>query len=181
MAFAVSTFQSALAKGGARPSLFQFDVTGPPAGGSDGDLAGDVAFFCSVSELPGLSITPIEKQYFGRTVKIAGDMVFADLTTTIYSDESHAVRTQIEKWMAMMNTHESNRRGFAAGMGTEGATATLKQFGKSDVAASPTPIYTVTFTDIFPHTLGEIALSYDTASDIEQFDVTWGYQYWNHS
>ena len=178
MAFAVSNFQSALAKGGARPSLFQFAVTGNPSGGIAGDLA-DVGFFCSVAELPGLSITPIEKMYFGRTVKIAGDLVFADLTTTIYSDEDHAVRTQIEKWMAMMNTHEGNRRGFSAGMGTEGASATLKQFGKSDSAAVAAPIHTTTFTDIFPQTLGEIALSYDSASEIEQFDVTWGYQYWS--
>ena len=178
MAFNVSTFQSKLSAGGARPSLFQFDVTGNPTGGTAGDLAGNIPFFCSVAELPGLSITPIEKQYFGRTVKIAGDMVFADLTTTIFSDEDHAVRTQIEKWMAMMNTHESNRRGFTAGMGTEGATATLKQYGKTDTATAGSPIHTTTFTDIFPHTLGEIALSYDTASDIEQFDVTWGYQYW---
>ena len=36
---------------------------------------------------------------------------------------------------------------------------------------------TYEFVDIWPTTLSEIALSYDTASDIEQFDVTWTYNY----
>ena len=37
---------------------------------------------------------------------------------------------------------------------------------------------TYEFVDIWPTTLSEIALSYDTASDIEQFDVTWSYNYY---
>ena len=32
--------------------------------------------------------------------------------------------------------------------------------------------------DCWPQSVSEIALSYDTASDIEQFDVTWSYQYY---
>ena len=127
MAFSVSKFQSALAGGGARPSLFAFSITGGPAGTSGG-LA-DVNMLCSVSALPGLSVTPIERHYYGRITKIPGDMVFADLTTTILNDENFKARSQIEKWMAAMNTHEENRREFDAGMGKEGATAKLKQYG----------------------------------------------------
>ena len=36
----------------------------------------------------------------------------------------------------------------------------------------------IEFTDIFPPTLGEITLSFDSVSEIEQFDVTWAYQYY---
>ena len=36
---------------------------------------------------------------------------------------------------------------------------------------------TYNFIDIWPTSLTEIALSYDTASDIEQFDCTWAYNY----
>ena len=35
-----------------------------------------------------------------------------------------------------------------------------------------------TFVDCWPQTISEIALSYDTASDIEQYDVTWAYNYY---
>ena len=178
MAFSVSTFQSVLSGGGARPSLFSFEVTGAAAG-TNGGLS-DVNMLCSVSALPGLSVTPIERHYYGRITKIPGDMVFADLTTTILNDEDFKVRNQIEKWMASMNTHETNRRVFDNGMGKEGATAKLKQYGKdSEVSegAADNVLYEVTFVDCFPTTLGEITLSYDSVSEIEQFDVTWAYQY----
>ena len=181
MAFSITTFQSHLSGGGARPSLFSFELSGPPSGGTAGGL-GDVSFFCTVSELPGLTITPIERFYYGRTVKIPGDMVFADLTTTIINDEDMKARVQIEKWMAGMNSHETNVRAFSAHMGAEGATAKLHQYGKKPDSVSEqgtTPkLTTIEFVGIFPSTLSEIALSYDTASDIEQYDVTWSYQYW---
>ena len=35
-----------------------------------------------------------------------------------------------------------------------------------------------TFVDCWPQTVSEIALSYDTASDIETFDITWAYNYY---
>ena len=180
MAFSVSKFQSALAGGGARPSLFAFSITGGPAGTSGG-LA-DVNMLCSVSALPGLSVTPIERHYYGIVAKIPGDMVFADLTTTILNDENFKARSQIEKWMAAMNTHEENRREFDVGMGKEGATATLKQYGKGSTSGKDGTdnevLALVEFTDCFPTTLGEVTLSYDSVSEIEQFDVTWAYQYY---
>ena len=39
-------------------------------------------------------------------------------------------------------------------------------------------LMTWTFVDCWPTTIAEVALSYDTASDIEQFDVTWAYNYY---
>ena len=38
-----------------------------------------------------------------------------------------------------------------------------------------------TFIDCWPQTIAEIPLSYDTASDIEQFDVTWDYNYYTQA
>ena len=40
---------------------------------------------------------------------------------------------------------------------------------------------TYQFEDIWPTSVSEIALSYDTASDIEQFDVTWASIYFTTS
>ena len=67
-----------------------------------------------------------------------------------------------------MNSGHNTSNGFAG-------TVKLHQYGKDD---SGSPIHTVTFVDCWPSTVGEIALSYDTASDIEQFDVTWTYNYY---
>jgi phosphoenolpyruvate synthase/pyruvate phosphate dikinase len=118
-----------------------------------------------------LTLTPIERQYFGRTVKIPGDLVFADLTTTIINTEKYNVRNEIEKWMEFINNTTSNESEAAADFGT--GTAKLKHFQKD---GTETMIYQ--FNDCWPTTISEIALSYDTASDIEQFDVTWAYNYY---
>ena len=37
---------------------------------------------------------------------------------------------------------------------------------------------TYDFVDIWPTSVGEIALSYDTANDMETFNVTWSYNYY---
>jgi hypothetical protein len=165
----LGTFTSALKYGGARPSLFEFHITGAPSTVSAS--LSDVQLYCNVSEIPPLTLTPIERQYFGRTVKIPGDLVFADLTTTIINTEKYNVRNEIEKWMEFINNTTSNESEAAADFGT--GTAKLKHFQKD---GTETMIYQ--FNDCWPTTISEIALSYDTASDIEQFDVTWAYNYY---
>ena len=173
MAFNLSTFQSALSKGGARPSLFELTVDAPSSiTGPDFD---NVKFFCNVSALPPLTVTPIERQYFGRTVKFPGDMVFGDLSTTIISSQSSTERNSFEQWMNAING--TNDNGLDTLLNTAngfGGTVKLIQYGKS----STTAIHTITFVDCWPTTISEAAVSYDTASDIEQFDVTWSYNYY---
>ena len=171
MAFKLGDFQSALNYGGARPSLFEFNVTGLP---TDIDI-GDINYFCQVSALPPLTVTPIEKTYFGRAVKIPGDIVYGDLSTTIYQTEDGDERVGIEMWMDAINGHVTNKSTLGQGYYAKG---TLTQYPKSGAAAAGI-LSTVDFIDMWPQTVSEIALSYDTASEIEQFDVTWSYNYYS--
>ena len=98
MAFNLSTFQGALATGGARPSLFNLTVSDTPNGVTTTNFS-NIKYLCRVSALPPLTVTPIERQYFGRTVKIPGDMVFGDLSTTIIQTEGGQDRAELETWM----------------------------------------------------------------------------------
>ena len=168
----LTSFTSALEYGGARPSLFEFKVSAAPSGVSA--TLSNVHLYCNVSEIPPLTLTPIERQYFGRTVKIPGDLVFADLTTTIINTEKFNVRNEIEKWMEQINGTISNESKAASDFGTGTAQLTHYQKDGEDTM-------TYEFVDIWPITISEIALSYDTASDIEQFDVTWAYNYYTMS
>ena len=168
----IETFKSALVHGGARPSLFEFSVTSAPTGVSAS--LSDVKLYCNVSALPGLTLTPIERQYFGRTVKIPGDLVFADLTTTIINTEKYNVRNEIEAWMEHINSTVDNESQATVGSVTNFGTGTA-QLIHYQKDGSKTMTYE--FVDIWPTSLSEIALSYDTASDIEQFDCTWAYNY----
>ena len=166
----IDTFKSALAYGGARPSLFEFQINAGTAAPADLD---NMKLYCNVSALPPLTVTPIERQYFGRTVKIPGDMVFGDLSTTIIQTEAGEERAGIEAWMADINSHVENVRDFDGQMGSDWAEGQLKQYDKAGKS-----ILTVKFVGLWPTTIAEIPLSYDTMSDIEQFDVTWAYQYY---
>ena len=175
MAFNLSTFQGALASGGARPSLFDLTVTSAPAGVST-SLFDNMKYFCRVSALPPLTVTPIERQYFGRTVKIPGDMTFGDLSTTIIQTEGGNERAALETWMQEINHTGNNvmNAGHVSSNGFSGEVH-LKQYGKE---GSDNLLHTIKFIDCWPSAIAEIALSYDTASDIEEFDVTWTYNYY---
>ena len=167
---AISDFKSALSYGGARPALFDFYMYIPAALTGLGDL-GNTHFYCNVSAIPPLTVTPIEKQYFGRTVKIPGDIVYGDLSTTIFNTENFSIRNAIETWMDKINSHADNT-GFSDSTSWV-TTADLTQYAKDGETSM---IYT--FVDLWPTTIAELPLSYDTASDIEQFDVTWAYNYY---
>ena len=164
----LSNFKGALEFGGARPSLFEMTVSTPSTIGNNFD---DMKTHCNVSAIPPLTVTPIERQYFGRTVKIPGDMVFGDLNTTIINSENFSIRNDIDDWMNAMNTHVANV-GFSNNNDWAGSL-TLTQYSKDGES-----LMTWTFVDCWPQTVAEIALSYDTASDIEQYDVTWAYNYY---
>ena len=165
----LSNFKGALAFGGARPSLFEMSISAPTL--INALNTGDMLTHCNVSAIPPLTVTPIERQYFGRTVKIPGDMVFGDLNTTIINSENFSIRNDIDDWMNAMNTHVANV-GFSNNTDWAGSL-TLTQYSKDGDS-----LMSWTFVDAWPQTVAEIALSYDTASDIEQYDVTWAYNYY---
>ena len=171
--FNISKFKGALKGGGARPSLFKFTVTGSPV------TLTNLEYFCQVSALPPLTVTPIEKMYYGRTVKIPGDIVFGDLTTTIYQTEKGTERFNLEDWMDQINGHVDNTSALddtstANFMGKYSGVGTLFQYAKD----GETTLSEVKFVDMWPQSVTEIPLSYDTASDLEQFDVTWSYNHY---
>ena len=167
----LSSFKGALTHGGARPSLFEITVSKPTAVKGSFDT---MATHCNVSAIPPLTVTPIERQYFGRTVKIPGDMVFGDLSTTIINTQNFSLKKVIENWMGAINGTGTN---YGYSDSTSGfGTVTLTQFSKTG-----TSLLKWEFIDAWPQTVSEIALSYDTASDIEQFDVTWAYNYYTQA
>ena len=170
--FNITDFKSGISKTGlepARSSLFKFQLSGQFA-----TALTDIEFLCRATSLPGLTITPIERQYLGRTVKIPGDITFAELAITLVNDTSYKLRNAFEVWMAQINSHEENKRHFGASFGSETATLTLSTLEPK--AGSVTQSYS--FVNAWPTVIDPIELSWDTASDIEEFGVTFAYQYY---
>ena len=106
MAFNIADFQEALNGQGARPNLFDMQLT------FDTQISGvtstNFSALCKTAQIPGSTIGVVEVQYFGRPVKMPGNRTFENLTTTIINDENFVLRHSLETWMAFLNTHEEN-------------------------------------------------------------------------
>ena len=172
--FTIDAFKSGISKAGlepARSSLFKFSLAVTESAIST--ALGDIEYLCRATSLPGLTITPIERQYLGRTVKIPGDMTFAELAVTLVNDTGYGLRNAFEVWMAGINSHEENKRHLGTAFGSETAELAL-----SVMDPTGTVQQTYTFANAWPTTIDPIELSWDTASDIEEFGVTFAYQYY---
>ena len=167
----LSTFKTALAFGGARPSLFDIQISAPTSFAGMGALT-ESPSHCNVSEIPGLTVTPIEKQYFGRTVKIPGELTFGTLSTTLYNAEDYDIRRSLETWQGNLNGQITNF-GISGAVSSWAGTVKLRQYAKAGGV-----IMTYTFVDCWPSSITAIDLNYDTVGDMETFDVTWEYNYY---
>ena len=181
-------FKSKLAGGGARPNLFEASINSFPTAISEAwdnsseAEGGAFKFLCKSTALPASNLGSIEIPFRGRTLKVAGDRTFDDWTVTIINDEDFSLRTAFERWSNVMSqlddaTGVTNPTSYMTdafiqqlGRGPEVGAAT-NNGGNSSILRS------YKFFDVFPVTVGEIALSYDTTDALEEFDVTFRYQY----
>ena len=181
-------FKSKLAGGGARPNLFEASINSFPTAISEAwdnsseAEGGAFKFLCKSTALPASNLGSIEIPFRGRTLKVAGDRTFDDWTVTIINDEDFRLRTAFERWSNVMSqlddaTGVTNPTSYMTdafiqqlGRGPEVGAAT-NNGGNSSILRS------YKFFDVFPITVGEIALSYDTTDQLEEFDVTFRYQY----
>lgn len=171
MAFNVNSFRSQLAYDGARPNLFEVELTFPFFAAGDTSLA---RFMCKSAALPGSTIGVVEVPYFGRQIKVAGNRTFAEWTVTVINDENFKIRNTMEAWHRGINSQEPNLRIANANTTYDyGVNASVVQYGKDGVA-----LKTYTFIGMFPSDISQIDLDWGSNDTIEEFSVTFAYQYW---
>ena len=174
MAFNVSQFRSNLLFDGARPNLFEVNL-GFPSVVTDGTTSGQKALFMAkAAQLPGSSIGTVPMYYFGRELKMAGNRTFTDWTVTIVNDEDFAIRNSLEVWLGKINSHAGNIR--AATTNTPlGYTAdsSVVQYGKDGSILKQ-----INMVGMFPIDISPIDLGWDQNDTIEEYQVTFAYQYW---
>jgi hypothetical protein len=174
MAFNVAEFRANMIGDGARPNLFQVTLTFPSIA-ANGTAAGQKAtFLAKAAQLPGSTIGQVPVYYFGRELKFAGNRTFADWTLQIINDEDFTIRNSIESWMNSINSHSSNIRN-AAAMSPSSYTvdATVTQYGKAGDA-----LKTYKFVGMYPLDLAPIDLDWSSNDTIEEYGVTFAYQWW---
>jgi len=187
MPFKINDFKKQLTYGGARPSLFQVEVSLPADlgdavnNGVDGrglaNVEEKITFLANATSIPGSKIPEISVPYFGRKVKVAGVREFAEWSVTVINDEDFLIRKAFEHWMAAINGHGTNIRnsGVNASPSSYQSTAYVKQFSKGPVES---PIRCYKFVNIFPVDISEIELNWNTTDSIEEFKITFQYDWW---
>lgn len=166
MAFNINEFKSQLTGGGARPTLFQVQILNPV------DPAADfkVPFMVRAAGIPGSTVGQYEVPYFGRNIKYAGDRTFEDWTITVINDEDFAVRNAMEAWSNAINTHDSNVRALPQDYKSN---AIITQFSKDG-----DPLRSYVFEGMFPVSIDQIEMDWGTVDAIEEFGVTFSYDFW---
>jgi len=186
----ISSFKSKLTGGGARPNLFEVAVTFPTTVTlnlqNEGVTAFDsdnFRFLCKSAALPASNVTPIEIPFRGRVLKVAGDRTFDTWTVTVINDSNFSHRRAFETWMQNVAQY-SDHSGLTNPANYMG-NATVYQLGRiaptaqgqATTSGNANILAQYQFVDIFPTTVSDIALSYDTTDAIEEFTVDFQVQY----
>ena len=170
----ISDFKGALIGGGARPNLFEVELTTLPAG--IGWNSSDFSYMCKAANLPASNIANIDIPFRGRIFKVAGDRTIDPWTVTIINDEEFKLRNAFEQWADLIARLDNN-------MGVTNpedymSNAKVYQLGRGASVSSSTNAGTnnavlkeYEFFNIWPSAVAAIDLSYDSTDTIEEFTV----------
>lgn len=147
---------------GARPNLYKVRVE---------KLGAKVEFLCKASSLPASTVEAIDVPYLGRQIKVPGNRIFEEWTITVFNDIDFEIRKMVESWMNSINGHQDNI-GFASVRDIY-SDAHVTQLGRDGEE-----LYTYHIVDLFPTMLSPIDLAFDANDEIEEFEVTFNYNYW---
>ena len=168
-------FKSQLIGGGARPNLFEVELTTLPDA-VQGWEAEKFRYLCKAASLPASNIANVDVPFRGRIFKVAGDRTFEPWTVTVINDEDFIIRNAFEGWMDQISKLSNNLG--ATEPNSYMTDATVYQLGRGSVKNSRDSAGEVNsvlkeykFIDIFPTAISAIDLSYDTGDAIEEFTV----------
>jgi hypothetical protein len=170
MAFNVQDFKSrGLTFHGARPTLFQVEINNPPAGTASGRTIEKVKFMLRATQIPPEIVEHVPVGYFGREIKVSGDRTYPDWNVSVINDEDFAVRDMLEEWSQIQNSAVANLRRDRQYK----REAVITQFGKEGNVLARYEM-----VGIFPTTVGAIELSWDNKNQIEVFETTFAFDWW---
>jgi hypothetical protein len=177
MTFNVSEFRANLIGDGARPNLFQVTLTLPTFANNSTAAGQKLQFMAKAAQLPGSTVGTVPLYYFGREMKFAGNRTFTDWTLQIINDEDFTIRNSMESWMNAINSHAGNvRSGAATSPSSYTVDATVDQYGKAGAS-----INQYKFVGMFPVDIAPSDLDWGSNDTIEEYSVTFAYQYWTNA
>ena len=165
----INDFKAKLSGGGARANQFRVVMPFPGYAQVGGEIE-ELAFLCRATQLPAMTVGEVDVKFRGRSIKIAGDRSFADWTVTVYNDSNFKLRNAFERWQNGINNMTDNE-----GL-TNPADYQVDAF-VDHLDRNGNTIKSYTLRGAFPKDIGAIDLTYDEQTAIEQFVVTFSYQF----
>ena len=193
MGINVTALRNKLVGGGARPSLFFSTIYFPSniesvLKASYGFDTQEISFFIKAASIPESTLGEITKTFLGRDIKLPSiDRTFAPWSVTIMNDENYKIRHFFESWIEYVSPGASIFEA-ESGFGSNAAKSVYGQMqvhqlqkdgGISRLTDDKGPyLGSYYFKDCFPTSVDQITLSWDDKDTIEEFTVTFAYQYW---
>jgi hypothetical protein len=157
--------------GGARPNRYQVELSGVTLAGA-GQVPQSLSFLCRSTSIPTSNLGICRVMYMGREAKISGDKVFDDWSITVYNNIDWDVRGFFERWVNGMLNHRGNTTKYQEDAEFFG-NAKVMQLDRNENI-----IHTYEMKGVWPTSLGEIALAYDSNDLVEEFAVTFAVNWW---
>jgi hypothetical protein len=179
----LTQFRSKLIGGGARPNLFECELSFPT--GVDYKPDDTFRMLVKAASLPASNLGVIDVPFRGRNLKIAGDRTFDPWSITVINDTDFKIRTAFEQWMNLINKHEDNAGKLEPSTYQEDVF--VKQLGRTSFSSTTETtsskqipvLKAYKFYGVFPTSVSAIDLSYDSADTIEEFTVDLQVQWWD--
>ena len=165
----INDFKAVLKGGGARANQFSVNMPFPGYAGVGGESR-VMSFLCRATNLPGMTLGEVAVPFRGRSLYIAGDRTFETWTTTIMNDTDFLIRNAMERWMNGINALSDNS-------GLENPSDYQVDAFVDQLDRAGSVIKSYTFRGLFPTTMANIDLAYDTNDAVEEFEVTYRYQF----
>jgi len=174
-------FRSKLTGGGARSNLFEVNITYPEGigvkEGNDGATA-DGEFLIKAAEIPASNIGNIPVPFRGRVLPVAGDRTFDPWTVTIINDTNFVIRDAMERWSNSINDIQTAQGTLSPEVYQTSATVKqLSRGGKSETQKIDV-LREYNFVGIYPNVVSSIPLDYGATDQIEEFQVTFNYLFY---
>jgi hypothetical protein len=182
----ITNFRDRLVGGGARPNMFEVNITLPEQVQGLGDIEQDMRFLVKAAEIPAANIGNIPVPFRGRVLPVAGDRTFNPWTVTVINDAQFNIRDAMEQWSNLINDlqfdvgdinpadYQTKAEVFQLSRQSQGSGGQSAGKGGEIIQT----LRTYNFEGIYPTEVSSIALDYGATDQIEEFQVTFNYLFW---
>lgn len=163
---------------GARSAKFEVLII-PPEGVtlkqySTSEASNALSYQCYSTNFPGMTAESIDFKYLGRNIPVPNVLIpNQSWSATFYNDENHSIRKFFKDWM---ESYQTNHYSSGTTQRLQNLTLSIYQW---DYELKNKTIACILY-GIFPVSMGDIEVSFESLSQIQTFQVEFKYAYFDY-